>query len=238
MSNPSPPSLTFGRQVLLSGLVTRLLTSKPNPQPKTHILNLPTIVLQRILLHLLVSPTRLILHHDASTPSTYHTFIATNILFVNHQLYHTSLPILYGSNIFTTSSPATSYDFDIHLSRVPGRNKCLIRNIHLKIDWGRQLWAKFPLIAMRLGELRGLRCLRLQFVDREESDDDIEVQIQGEPKGTTSRREGHLAAMMLNTEKKILKEMVQGLKALRVFELKGFEDVEFARRLEFGVRNG
>lgn len=91
---------------------------------------------------------------------------------------------------------------------------------------------------MRLGELRGLRSLRLQFVDREDCDEDIRVQIQGEPKGTTSRREGHLAAMMLNTEKKMLKEMVQGLKALRVFELKGFEDVEFARRLEIGVRNG
>lgn len=94
---------------------------------------------------------------------------------------------------------------------------------------------KFPLIAMRLGELRGLKSLRLHFVDKQEPDEDI--QLQGEPKGTTRRREGHVALMMLNTEKKMLEEMVKGMKALRVFRLEGFEDAEFARRLEAGVRN-
>lgn len=94
---------------------------------------------------------------------------------------------------------------------------------------------KFPLIAMRLGELRGLKSLRLHFFDKQEPDEDI--QLQGEPKGRTRRREGHVALMMLNTEKKMLEEMVKGMKALRVFRLEGFEDAEFARRLEAGVRN-
>ena len=92
------------------------------------------------------------------------------------------------------------------------------------------------MISMRLGELRGLRTLRLDFVGKEDADKDF--RLQGEAKGTTKRREGQMAVMMLNTEKKILKEMVRGMKALRVFELKGFEDVEFAKRLEIGVRNG
>ncbi|KAL8657194.1 MAG: hypothetical protein Q9226_002169, partial [Calogaya cf. arnoldii] len=214
-------------------MVTQIFTSKPNSLlPKSNLLNLPAHVLQRILLHLLVSPSRLLLHRDASTPSNYRASVATSVLFVNHQLYHTSLPILYGSNTFTSSSPATSYDFDVHLSRVPGKNKCLVRHIDLEIDWGSQLWMKFPLIAMRLGELRGLRNLQLCIVDGK--DLDTGFQIQGEPKGTRSKREGHVAVMMLNTEKKILEEMVKGLKALRVFKLKGFEDAEFARRLEVG----
>ncbi|KAL8850451.1 MAG: hypothetical protein Q9221_004593 [Calogaya cf. arnoldii] len=217
-------------------MATQIFTSKPNSLPKSPLLNLPAHVLQRILSHLLVSPSRLLLHRDASTPSNYRASIATSILFVNHQLHHTSLPILYGSNTFTTSSPATSYDFDVHLSRVPGRNKCLIRNINLEIDWASQLWMKFPLIAMRLGELRSLRSLQLCIIARK--DPDTGFQIQGEPKGTTRKREGHVAVMMLNTEKKILEGMVKGLKALRVFKLKGFEDAEFTRRLEVGVRNG
>ncbi|KAI4253626.1 MAG: hypothetical protein L6R42_007513 [Xanthoria sp. 1 TBL-2021] len=236
MSDSSPNTLIPSGQEPMSELGTQISTSKLNSSPKAHLLSLPTQVLQRILSHLLVSPSQLLLQRDASTPSTYSTSVATNVLFVNHQLYHTSLPILYGSNTFTTSTPATSYDFDVHLSRVPGRNKCLIRSIALEIEWGRQLWMKFPLIAMRLGELRGLRNLRLHFVDKQDPDED--TQIQGEPKGTTRRREGHVAVMMLNTEKKILNDMVKGMKALRVFKLKGFEDAEFARRLEVGVRNG
>ncbi|CAL8575201.1 hypothetical protein XPA_001140 [Xanthoria parietina] len=235
MSDPSSATLTPGGQVPMSGLGTQISTSNPNSPPKAHLLSLPTQVLRRILSELLVSPSRLLLQRDTSTPSTYSSSVTTNTLLINHQLYHTSLPILYGSNTFSTSSPATSYNFDVHLSRVPGRNRCLIRNIALDIDWGRQLWMKFPLIAMRLGELRGLKSLRLHFVDKQEPDEDI--QLQGEPKGTTRRREGHVALMMLNTEKKMLEEMVKGMKALRVFRLEGFEDAEFARRLEAGVRN-
>ena len=219
----------------MSGLGTQISTSSPNSPPEAHLLSLPIQVLRRILSELLVSPSRLLLQRDTSTPSTYRGSVATNTLLVNHQLYDTSLPILYGSNTFSTSSPATSYNFDIHLSSVPGRNRCLIRNIALDIDWGRQLWMKFPLIAMRLGELRGLKSLRLHFVDKQNPDEDI--QLQGGGRGTTRRREGHVALVMLNTEKKMLEELVKGMKALRIFRLEGFEDAEFARRLEAGVRN-
>ncbi|KAI4220461.1 MAG: hypothetical protein L6R36_007607 [Xanthoria steineri] len=235
MSESSSTTLTPSGQVPMLGLGTQTSTSNPNSPPKAHLLSLPTQVLRRILSELLVSPSRLLLERDTSTLSTYSSSVATNTLLVNHQLYHTSLPILYGSNTFSTSSPATSYNFDVHLSRVPGRNRWLIRNIALDIDWGRQLWMKFPLLAMRLGELRGLKSLRLHFVDKQNPDEDI--QLHGGPKGTTRRREGHVASMMLNTEKKMLEEMVKGMKALRVFRLEGFEDAEFARRLEAGVRN-
>ncbi|KAL8994501.1 MAG: hypothetical protein Q9169_005555 [Polycauliona sp. 2 TL-2023] len=231
-----PPTLTHACQVPVSGLVTQVRVPNQQMSPKAHLLSLPVAVLKRILSQLLISPSRLLLQRDASTPSTYHTSLATNILFVNHQLYHSSLPILYGSNTFTTSSPATSYDFDVHLTRVPGKIRCLIRQIDLQINWGRQLWMKFPLIAMRLGELRGLTSLRLQFVETEDSDKGILV--QGGPKGATTKREGHIAVVMLKAEKKMLKEMVRGMRALKVFELTGFEDADFARRLEVCVKNG
>ncbi len=132
----SPPPLTPQNQSPNWRKATQVFIPNRDSSPKTHILSLPVQVLQRILSHLLVSPSPLLLHRDASTPSTYCTSLTTNIILVNHQLYHTSLPLLYGSNTFTTSSPATSHDFDAHLARVPGRNKCLIRNIALEIDWG------------------------------------------------------------------------------------------------------
>ncbi|KAL8671249.1 MAG: hypothetical protein Q9168_004242 [Polycauliona sp. 1 TL-2023] len=231
-----PPIPALRRQVPASSLVTRALISNQDI-PETHLLSLPMPVLQRILSHLLVSPFRLLLQRDASTPSTYRTSLAPDVLLVNRQLYHTSIPILYGSNTFTTSSPTTSYDFDVHLARVPGKHRCLIQKIELEIDWGRQLWMKFPLIAMRLLELRGLTSLRLYFVETENTPDEG-FQVQGGSKGATTKREGHAAAVMLNAEKKMLKEMVAEMKALRVLELRGFEDAAFARRLEVAVTNG
>ncbi|KAL8730776.1 MAG: hypothetical protein Q9166_003846 [cf. Caloplaca sp. 2 TL-2023] len=156
------------------------------------------------------------------------------ILLVNHQLYHTSLPILYGSNTFTTSSAATSYDFDVHLQLLPRSNRCLIRKVELEIDWGQQLWTKFPLVAIRLGELKGLRSLKLRFLEKVDGEEDTGVMVQGCKGGkrVVSRREGKVAELMLNAERKMLKSLVEGLKGLRYLELRGFADVEFARGLE------
>ncbi|KAL8765998.1 MAG: hypothetical protein Q9209_007087 [Squamulea sp. 1 TL-2023] len=238
MSKSSSTHPESKRQISSPASVVHVAVPQPSSGAKVHLLNLPAPILQRILSYLLVAPFGILLHHDDSTPPTYRTCIATNILLVNHELYHTSLPILYGSNIFTASSPATSYDFDAHISRVPGKHKCLIKSIELKIDWGRQLWSKFPLIAMRLGGLRGLKSLKIHLVDRGDHAEEEGIQVQGKPKGTMQKREGHVAVAMLHAEKKMLKEMVKGLKGLRVFELKGFEDAGFAKGLENFVRNG
>ncbi|KAL8783354.1 MAG: hypothetical protein Q9213_004673 [Squamulea squamosa] len=238
MSKPSSTHPESKRQAPSPASSMHVATSQSSSRAKAHLLNLPTLILQRILSYLLVAPSGLLLHRDNSTPPTYRTGIATNILLVNHKLYHTSLPILYGRNTFTASSPATSYGFDAHLYRVPGKHKCLIRSIDLEIDWGRQLWSKFPLIAMRLGELRGLKSLKIHLIDGGDHAEAYGVQVQGKPRGTMQKREGHAAVAMLHAEKKMLKEMVKGIKALRVFELKGFEDVGFAKGLESIVRNG
>ncbi|KAL9593903.1 MAG: hypothetical protein Q9219_007321 [cf. Caloplaca sp. 3 TL-2023] len=209
-----------------------------SPQPSTlSFLSLPIPAIYRILSYLLVSPTPLLLKLDTSTPPTYRTHLTISILLVNRHLYSASLPILYGKNTFTTSSPATSYDFDAHILSIPGRMRVLVRKVVLEINWGKELWMKFPLVASRMGELKGLKELRIMIVEGDGVG--ITEKGQGERKGgILMKRQGRAAEAMLKAEKKVLREMVMGLKGLRVFELKGFEDDNFARELEEWVRNG
>ncbi|KAL9006171.1 MAG: hypothetical protein Q9188_001050, partial [Gyalolechia gomerana] len=165
--------------------------------------------------------------------------LTTSILVVNRQLYHNSLPILYGKNTFTTSSPATSYDFDAHLLSIPGRCRQMITKVVLEISWGAQLWMKFPLVAARVGELKGLKELRLEIVDKGEDEQGEVVKDKGDGERMAEmvvKREGKAAAAMLKAEKRVLRELVMGLKGLRFFELQGFEDEVFARGLEDWVR--
>ena len=42
----------------------------------------------------------------------------------------------------------------------------MIRNVRLEIDWAEGLWARFPLVARALGELKGLRRLELFIVEK------------------------------------------------------------------------
>lgn len=103
---------------------------------------------------------------------------------------------------------------------------------------------KLPLVAAKLQELKTLKSLKLHIIaDEEVGDVDVmETAVTGQGKGGRKgmmmEREGQAAKVMLKAEKKVLRELVVGLKALRVFELKGFEDGEFAANLEGWVRDG
>ncbi len=186
-----------------------------------HLDILPLEVLQKCFrLLLVVYDQALILCPDDSTPPAYRTYLQPSLLRVCRRFYQIGLPLLYGENTFTTSSPATSIDFDAHLASLPGRNRQLITDIALKIDWATQLWAKFPLIARQIAELKSLRRLEIIIADGNDL------------KHVPYPRDGLYGAVMLKSEKKVFKELVAGLKALRVFKLEGFSDDNFAKALE------
>lgn len=186
-----------------------------------HLDILPLEVLQHCFRLLLVAYDHaLILCLDGSTPSAYRTYLQPSLLRVCRRFYQTGLPLLYSENTFTTSSPATSVDFDAHLSSLPGEKRQLITSIALKIDWGTQLWAKFPLIARQIAELKSLRQLKIIIING------------NDPKPAPYARNGPYGAVILKSEKKVFKELIAGLKALRVFRLEGFSDADFAKALE------
>ena len=186
-----------------------------------HLDILPLEVLQKCFrLLLVVYDQALILCPDGSTPPAYRTYLQPSLLRVCQRFYHIGLPLLYGENTFTTSLPATSIDFDAHLSSLPGKTRQLITRIALKIDWTNQLWARFPLIARHIAELKSLRQLEIIIIDR------------NGPKPVPYPRDGPYGAAMLKSEKKVFKELIAGLKALRVFKLEGFPDDDFAKALE------
>ena len=186
-----------------------------------HLDILPLEVLQKCFrLLLVVYDQALILCPDGSTPPEYRTHLQPTLLRVCQHFYQICLPLLYGENTFTTSSPATSIDFDAQLSSLPGKNRQLITKIALKIDWGAQLWARFPLIARHIAEIKSLRQLEIIIIDR------------NDPKPVTYARDGPYGVAMLKSEKKVFRELIAGLKALRVFKLKGFPDDDFAKALE------
>ena len=186
-----------------------------------HLDILPVEVLQKCFRHLLVMYDQsLILYRDSATPPAYRTSLQPSLLRVCRRFYQIGLPLLYGENTFTTSSPATSIDFDAHLSSLPGKNRQLITKIILKIDWAILLWSIFPLIARRIAELQSLRQLEIIIVDGNDS------------KPVRYPRDGPYGAVMLKSEKKTLEELVSGLKGLRMLKLEGFLDDDFAKALE------
>ncbi|MCJ1451896.1 hypothetical protein MMC28_002236 [Mycoblastus sanguinarius] len=210
---------------------------KHGSTPKIFTLSLETI--QSILRHFLVAPIPLILHPDASTPIAYHSHVQPSLLQVCHQFYHLGLPIIYAENTITTSTPATSYHFDAHLAELHGKHRQLIRKVKLEIDWADKLWAKFPLIASSLAEIRSLQKLEIFLVEKEvvcEGESGTSMCKCGMVRG--SSRKGKAAEIMLKVEKKMFKELVLGFKALRVFRLKGFQDEMFAKGLENLVQGG
>ena len=190
------------------------------PMVASYFQNLPIPVLNRLLGYLLISYQPLILKTDNQTPNNYRTHLHPEVLASCRLFYHIGMPLLYGSNTITTSSPATSKNFDKHLLDLPGRHRQLIKHVKLEIDWADELWAKFPLIARVLGEIVGLKSL--------------EIVISG-----PVRRHGAGAEMMLKVEEKCFADLaMDDLKALRVFKLRGFGNKAFAEALEAWVLSG
>ena len=225
-----------------------LITPLPIPTPPTtfDMFGLPLVAQMLILRFLLVSSNSLILHRDESTPSNYSTDLSPAILRASRHFYQIGRQILYRENTFTTSSPATSYNFDAHIAALRGPCRKLITNVALQIDWGDQLWSKFPLIAVRLGELK-LKKLTLEIVKKNlekerpalrEISHNQSVSGAGQGSRGVAKREGTAALVMLKAEKKMLRDLVDGLPALREFKLKGFRDENFGRELEEAVNRG
>lgn len=141
----------------------------------------------------------------------------------------------------------------------------MITKIRLEIDWADRLWAKFPLLARALGELKRLQKLEIVIVEKEEmegerrtalieKDANLSIMItygQASPgKYRTAsphapatdrahrpvKREGPVADVMLKAEMKMLRDLVSGVKTLKDFRLIGFRHEVFAWCLEERVR--
>ena len=153
-------------------------------------------------------------------------------------MFHVSQSILYGDNSFTAASPSASYYLDDALGQLKGWQRQLITSITLQIDWGDELWAKLPLIAVALHDLKKLSKLEILLVAKLFNEMGGNVpggQDVQRRKARSLRREGNTAEIMLKAEKKTFKDMVNTMKTLRVFRLVGFVDEEFARLLELQV---
>lgn len=243
-----------------------------NAVPSNHfnptILTLPLEIIIKFLRVLLTSPFPLILQHDfITTPQGHRACVKPKVLQVCKVFHNVGIPILYGENTLTTSSPATSFDFDEHLLSLPGSKRQLITSVKLEIDWADELWAKFPLVARALGELKALLKLEIIIVEKEkmvqekptatiEKDANLKIMITCDHKspdkdGTARqyapatdradgrvKREGPIADMMLKAEMKMLKDLVTGIKRLKDFRLLGFRHEVFAWCLEEHVRIG
>ena len=141
----------------------------------------------------------------------------------------------------------------------------MVSSVKLEIDWADRLWAKFPLVARALGELKALRELEIVMVGKEkgvernratsiEKDAGLNIVITYSQaprrKDLTARqrvpatdraesrikREWPLAHVVLKAEMKMLRDLVTGIKGLKDFRLTGFRDEAFAKRLEERVR--
>lgn len=236
--------------------------------PNPIILTIPLNITKKILRSLLTSPIPLILHHDTFTTSADHrTFVQPNVLQVCKVFHNVGIPILYGENTLTTSSPSTSFDFDEHLLFLPASKRQMITNVKLEIDWADQLWAKFPLVARALGELKGLQKLEIVIVKKEkmveekqtaliEKNTNLKIMItydkispgkhrtvrQRAPTTDSAdgrvKRDGSVAEVMLKAEMKMLRDLVTGFKGLKDFRLVGFRHEVFAWCLQEHVRIG
>lgn len=232
------------------------------------ILTIPLNIIKKVLRSLLTSPKPLILHHgNFTTSADYRTYVQPNVLQVCKVFHNIGVPILYGENTLTTCSPATSFDFDEHLQSLPGSKRQIITSVKLEIDWADELWAKFPLVARALGELKGLQKLEIIIVEKErmveekrtaliEKDVNLKIMITygqispGKHRSARQRtsdtdradvrvkREGSVADVMLKAEMKMLRDLVTGFKGLKEFRLIGFRHEVFAWCLEEHVRIG
>ena len=230
------------------------------------ILTIPLNIIKKILRSLLTSLYPLILHHSNFTTSAdYHTYVQPNVLQVCKVFHNIGVPILYGENTLTTCSPATSFDFDEHLQSLPGSKRQMITSVKLDIDWADELWAKFPLVARALGELKGLQKLEIIIGEKErvveekrsaliEKDVNLKLMITygqtspskhrtipqrapvTHPRDGRVKREGSVADLMLKAEMKMLRDLVTGFKGLKEFRLVGFRHEVFAWCLEEHVR--
>ena len=234
----------------------------PSKAFNSTILTLPLEIIKKIIRILLISPRPLILEHESvTTPRGYRTYIKPNILQVSKVFHNVGVPILYGENTLTASSPATSFNFDEHILSLPGSKRQLITSVKLEIDWADELWAKFPLVARALGELKALLKLELIIVGKEkveqkkpaalvEKDTNLKIMIaygQISPEKDKSvrqrapatdrtdsrvKRGGPVADAMLKAEMKMLRDLVTGMKGLKEFRLIGFRHEVFAWCLE------
>ena len=143
----------------------------------------------------------------------------------------------------------------------------MITNVKLEIDWADQLWAKFPLVARALGELRSLQKLEIAIVEKEKTVEQKQAGLIADvPNRSTMithghishskhstahhrssathrtdvrmKREGPVADAMLKAEMKMLHDLVTGIKGLKIFRLTGFRHEVFAWCLEERVRVG
>ena len=235
--------------------------------PNSTILTLPLNIIKKILRNLLTSPSPLILQRDnINMPNGYRTYVDPNVLLLCRIFHNIGVPILYGENTLTAPCPATSFDFDEHILSLPGSKRQMITNVKLEIDWADQLWAKFPLVARALGELRGLQKLEIAIVEKEKMvEQKRAVLIEDANRNTMithgqvshgklstahhcssatdrtnvrMKREGPVADAMLKAELKMLHDLVTGIKGLKIFRLTGFRHEVFAWCLEERVRIG
>ena len=202
---------------------------------------LPREVLRRILHFLLVSNEPIILWIDDEKQVDSSSGLNPSVLRCCHYIYTVGIEVLYGRNTFTTSSPATSAEFDKQILRLPSRILQLIRLVKLEIDWIDELWSKLPLLASALKRIQGLKSLDITIITNMQR-----TTTGGRIKGLASRPtesrstsvQGQMEDAILNAEKRVLKNLVLELRALRKFRLRGFVDQQFATDLEKWIANG
>ena len=216
-------------------------------QPSLLLLKLPLSILTKILRYILIPD----LSHPQIlpvTPAELNTYREVHpgfaILETCRLMRRLGETIFYSESTFTTSSPSNSYDLDRGIHCLPGWQRQLITSIALQIDWADELWAKFPLAAVALCELKRLQRLEIFFVQKVSGGDgrllwdgaaDREIQEAKRREARGWKRDGNVAEVMLKAEKKMFGDLVGTVKALRVFKLVGFADEEYARKLELLV---
>lgn len=203
---------------------------------------IPLPIITHILGYLLIFSQPLVLGHDAATIQGHKTNVnSLSVLRTCQLFYQIGMPLLYGLNILTTPSPATSYDFDAHLAALPVKTRRLIMNVKLEIDWANELWKKFPLIARHLGQLP-LKQLVIILSYKDEqlqqqrsalADKDANPQLSLYGKEANEIKQNCMIAdAKLKAEKKMLKTLVEDFRTLKVFRLEGFRDQAFADMLQ------
>lgn len=211
------------------------------PLPSDCLSRLPREVLQRILQFLLVSNEPVILGVDDRMLIDYSSGLTPSVLRSCRYIYTVGIEVLCGRNTFTTSSAATSVKFDKQILGLPSRILQLIRHVKLEIDWIDELWTKLPLLACALDRIQGLKSLNISIISKaqenltEQRTEDL-TSRQTKSSGTFVR--GQMDEAIPKAEKRVLKNLVLELRALRVFRLHGFMDRKFARDLEKWVANG